>query len=132
MSRSGSDFDLPVDGGDQSRHLLPLLLFNVIAQRLEDRVVRILGQVRLACRAPALAKLSVRQLLARLGVGGVHGVVLGAHFVVETLVARAAFAIDRIRRLAVQLQHHAQLGQRAADVALLPGVHGGAWSCSFS
>ena len=70
----------------------------------------------------ALEKITLRQLFARFGISRVHGIVLGADFVVESLVAGAAFAIGTVRCLAIKFEHQTQLGERAAYVAFLPGI----------
>ena len=126
----GLGLDLAVNLRDQRRQFLPLLLFDVIAESLKNRVGRILRQIGLAGR-DRFGEIAVRQLLARLRVGGVHGVVLGAHFVVEALIAGSTLAVDGIGSLAVKLEHHAQLGQSAAYVALLPCIHGGIMDLLF-
>ena len=57
------------------------------------------AQISLAGR-DGFGEIAVRELLARFGIRRVHGVVLGAHFVVETLIAGTTLAIDGIGSLA--------------------------------
>jgi len=47
------------------------------------------------------------QLPASIRVGGVHGIVFGPDFVIETLIVRAALPVDRVWRTPVQLQYDA-------------------------
>ena len=55
----------------------------------------------------ALREIVLGEMSARLGIGGVHGIVFGAHFVVEALISGAALAIDGIRSAAIEIEHDA-------------------------
>src|SRR5580704_5343507 len=121
----GLGFDLTVYGSHKGRQLLPLLFFSVILERLKNRVGGILGQISVT-GCERLAEIMFRQLFARLGVRRVHGIVLRAHLVVKALIRSAAFGAGNIGSAAVQFQNYGELAERTADVALLPGIHGGA------
>src|SRR5579863_1493940 len=113
---------LPVDGGNERRKLLPLLLFNVVLERLKERVVWILRQVGFA-GGERLAEVSVAEMLLGLDIRGVHRVMFGADLVVKALVGGATLRSRSIGGAPVQFQDHRQLAECAADVSLLPRFH---------
>src|SRR5579872_68723 len=95
-----------IHGGDESGEILALMFLNVVLECLKNGVVGVFGQVGFAS-SPGFGKVVLREMLARLGVSGVHRIVLGADLVVEALVVRAALAIDRVGSFAVEFQDYA-------------------------
>src|SRR5580704_6723686 len=69
--------------------------------------------------------------LTGLGVSRVHGVMLGADLVVEALISGAAFRVGHVGSAAVEIENDAEFAEGAADIAVLPGIHGGAVNLSF-
>ena len=100
-----------IDLGDTRRHVLPLPFFHVELERLEQRVPRIFPQILLADRQ-SRGKISIHQVLARLLVGTLDQIVLGADLVIKILVRDAPIGRGRIRNAPVQLNQPLELGQR--------------------
>ena len=104
---------------------LPLLLFDIEFQRLEERITGVLLDL---CNADRERRLKVvpLQMLLRLGVRLLYGLALRPNLVIQGLVIRGLARRCGLRCQPVQFQHALQLAERGADFAPSLGLQCGA------